>query len=261
HPASRCRPPGPPDGGHEGAARRRGLRPRAVGIDAVALPAGWRPIGLALGRRPPGGYDRDMDRDPDRRLDSRSLAILEFPQIRARLAEHTEFAPSRRLAEALEPSSDPLVVARGLDETDEARAFLEQRPGVGVAGARDIGAAVARAERGGRLETEALQEVLDTLIAAGRLADSLQGARGPLLRGLGREIAPLPALRATLERSLDPAGGLLDSASPRLGGLRRAVRVAYDRLRSRLEQLVHSSEISPALQEPLITLRNGRYVV
>ena len=202
-----------------------------------------------------------MDRDPDRRLDSRSLAILEFPQIRARLAEHTEFAPSRRLAEALEPSSDALVVARSLDETDEARAFLEQRPGVGVAGARDIGPWLARAERGGRLETGAMQEILDTLIAAGRLAETLQGAGGPLLRGLGREIATLPALRATLERSLDPAGGLLDSASPRLGGLRRAVRVAYDRLRSRLEQLVHSAEFSPALQEPLITLRNGRYVV
>ena len=39
------------------------------------------------------------------------------------------FAPSRRLAEALEPSSDPVIVARGLDETDQARAFLEERPG------------------------------------------------------------------------------------------------------------------------------------
>jgi DNA mismatch repair protein MutS2 len=194
-------------------------------------------------------------------VDPRSLAILEFPAIRARLAEETEFAPSRRLAEALEPSSDRVVVERALDETDEARAFVEQRPGVGVAGARDIAAWVARAERGGRLETEPLQEILDTLIAAGRLAETLQGAGGPLLRGLGREIAPLPALRSTLERSLDPAGGLLDSASPRLGGLRRAVRIAYDRLRTRLEQLVHSSEFSPALQEPLISLRNGRYVV
>jgi len=194
-------------------------------------------------------------------VDARSIVTLEFPAVRARLADHTEFTPSRRLAEVLEPSADPVVVERGLDETDEARAFLEQRPGVGVAGARDIVPWVARAERGGRLETDALQDILYTLIAAGRLAETLQGAGGPLLRGLGREIAPLPALRATLERSLDPAGGLLDGASPRLGGLRRAVRVAYDRLRSRLEQFVHSAEYSPALQEPLITLRGGRYVV
>lgn len=194
-------------------------------------------------------------------MDPRSSAILEFPAVRARLAEKTEFGPSRRLAEALEASPDPVVVARGLDETDEARAFLEQRPGVGIAGARDIGPWIARAERGGRLETDALEEILDTIVAGGHLAETLQGAGGPLLRGLGREIAPLPGVRATLERSIDPAGGLLDGASPRLGPLRRAVRVAYDRLRSRLEQFVHSPEYSAALQEPLITLRNGRYVV
>ena len=194
-------------------------------------------------------------------MDARSIVTLEFPAVRARLAEHTQFAPSRRLAEGLEPSAEAVVVERGLDETDEARAFLEQRPGVDVGGARDIGPWVARAERGGRLETDGLQEILDTLVAAGRLSETLRGAGGPLLRGLGREITPLPALRATLERSLDPAGGLLDSASPRLGGLRRAVRVAYDRLRSRLEQFVHSAEYSAALQEPLISLRGGRYVV
>ncbi len=43
--------------------------------------------------------------------------------------------------------------------------------------------------------------------------------------------------------------------------MRRAVRVAYERLRTRLETLVHSSEFESALQEPLVTLRNGRYVI
>ena len=55
-------------------------------------------------------------------------------------------------------------------------------------------------------------------------------------------------------------GELLDTASPRLGGLRGAVRVAYDRLRRRLDSLV-GSELGSALQEPIITMRNGRYVV
>ena len=69
-----------------------------------------------------------------------------------------------------------------------------------------------------------------------------------------------PALRSTLARSFDPVGELLDTASPRLGGLRAAVRVAYDRLRRRLDALV-GSELGGALQEPIVTLRNGRYVV
>ena len=88
----------------------------------------------------------------------------------------------------------------------------------------------------------------------------LADERRPLLRELGRELHPLPALRSTLARSFDPVGELLDTASPRLGGLRAAVRVAYDRLRRRLDALV-GAELGNALQEPIVTLRNGRYVV
>jgi DNA mismatch repair protein MutS2 len=193
--------------------------------------------------------------------DERSRHLLEFPQITARLAEHTAFAPSRRLAERLAPATDAIVVGRLLDETDEARELLTERPEVGVGGARDIGPIIERARRGGRLAGEELVAVLDTLVATGRLADALRSERRRLLHALGRSLKPLPALRGRLEASLDPAGELLDSASPALGGLRRAVRVAYERLRTRLEQLVHGSELAGVLQEPIITLRNGRYVV
>ncbi|HET9519860.1 MAG TPA: endonuclease MutS2 [Candidatus Limnocylindrales bacterium] len=193
-------------------------------------------------------------------MDARSLLLLEFPQVRERLAEATSFPPSRRLAEALEPSSDPILVARGLDETDQVRSLLTERAGVGVGAAHDIGPAVERAARGGRLDPEQFLEIADTLDASSRLQTSLADDRRPLLHALARDIHPLPALRSTLARSFDPVGELLDTASPRLGGLRAAVRVAYDRLRRRLDSLV-GSELGGALQEPIVTLRNGRYVV
>lgn len=195
------------------------------------------------------------------RLDSKSQVLLEFPLIRDRLAAYAGFAPSRRLAQALEPSSDPVIVKRGLDETDEARLFLSERPDAGIGGARDIALPIGRAARGGRLDSQELLDVLSTLVAAARLADTLRETHHPLLHELGRRIVPLPPLRNRLEMSIDPAGELLDSASPALGGLRRAVRIAYERLRTRLETLVHGSEVSSALQEPIITLRNGRYVI
>jgi len=193
-------------------------------------------------------------------VDRRSLDLLEFPAIRARLAAVTSFPPGRRLAEALEPSDDPIVVARGLDETDQARDFIEQRPGAGIGAASDIGPAIERAVRGGRLEPAQFLEIATTLDATARLSTLLADERRTLLRELGRELHALPALRSTLARSFDPVGELLDTASPRLGGLRAAVRVAYDRLRRRLDALV-GSELGNALQEPIITLRNGRYVV
>jgi len=193
-------------------------------------------------------------------VDARSITLLEFPLVRERLAEKTGFGPSRRLAEALVPSSDPVVVARGLDETDQTRALLSERPGVGIGASQDIDPWVGRAVRGGRLDPDQFLGILDTLDAASRLQTSLQDDRRPLLRDVARRLHALPALRSTLARSFDPAGELLDTASPRLGGLRAAVRVAYDRLRRRLDTMV-GSELAGALQEPIVTLRNGRYVV
>ncbi len=193
-------------------------------------------------------------------MDTRSADLLEFPLIRARLAGYAAFGPSRRLAEAVEPATDRLIVTRRLDETDEARWLLTERPDVGIGGAHDIEPVITRASRGGRLDPRELWAIVETMIAAGRLVDALRELDKPLLHALYRSIDPLPSLRARLEASVDPAGELLDTASPTLGGMRRAVRVAHERLRTRLESLVHS-EIASALQEPIVTLRNGRYVV
>jgi DNA mismatch repair protein MutS2 len=194
-------------------------------------------------------------------MDRRSMALLEFPLVRARLAAATGFPPGRRLAEALEPSTDAVIVARGLEETTQTRGFVAGHPGAGIGGSKDIGPSLERAARGGRLDPGQFLDIAWTLEAASRLAESLSGDSRPILRDLGREIHPLPALRSVLGRSFDPTGELLDTASPRLGGLRRAVRIAYDRLRTRLDQLVHSGDLASALQEPLVTLRGGRYVI
>jgi DNA mismatch repair protein MutS2 len=193
-------------------------------------------------------------------MDARSAELLEFPLVRVRLAAYAAFEPSRRLALAVEPSADPVVVARRLDETDEARWLLSVRPDIGIGGARDIGPIVTRAERAGRLDPAELWAIVETLMAAGRLADALREVERPLLHALYRSLDPVPALRARLEASVDPSGEVLDTASPALGGLRRSVRLAHERLRSRLETLIHS-DLAGALQEPLVTLRNGRYVV
>src|SRR5215213_1289898 len=110
-------------------------------------------------------------------MDARSIALLEFPLIRERLAEHASFGPSRRLAERLEPEADPMLVARALDETDQARELLMERHGVGVGGARDIAPAVDRATRGGRLEPAQFLDIAATVDGATKLKLGPAGAR------------------------------------------------------------------------------------
>src|SRR5450759_1234392 len=268
--------------------RRRGLLHRAGGRwTRPAGPGELAPAGGAAARRaPPRSGIRTQDRGrlrgtgmgfravallapgqpgalrPARTLmDAKSIALLEFPLIRERLAAAAGFGPGRRLAAALTPSADRVIVEIGLDETSQTRELLAEKPQAGIGGAQDIGPAVERAARGGRLDAAQFAAIAATLEAGSRLRDALAGDRRPLLNALARDLHGLPALRSTLERSFDPVGDLLDTASPRLGGLRRATRLAYERLRSRLEQLVHSTDVGAALQDPIITLRNGRYVV
>ncbi len=164
---------------------------RAVGLRSVAVPRRGEPVRS-------GGRSTLMD--------ARSIALLEFPAVRARLAEKTSFDPSRRLAEALVPSADEVIVRRGLDETDQARALLQERPGVGIGAAHDIDPWVGRAVRGGRLDPAQFLEIVETLDAAARLATALAEERRPLLRDLGRRLHPLPALRSTLAAQLRSRG-------------------------------------------------------
>ena len=84
---------------------------------------------------------------------------------------------------------------------------------------------------------------------------------GPLLSTVGIELAPLRGVRSQLERAVGADGTLSDSASPTLGGLRAHLRSALERLRSRLEGLAHAKAYSPYLQDAIVTLRNGRYVL
>ncbi len=64
-----------------------------------------------------------------------------------------------------------------------------------------------------------------------------------------------------MERVLDERGEVRDDASPALARIRSDLRAAHDRLIARLQRIISSPETAPFLQEPIITIREGRYVI
>jgi DNA mismatch repair protein MutS2 len=193
-----------------------------------------------------------------------TLDTLEFPKIREQLARHTAFSASRELALALLPSTDAYEIRLRLRRTSEARRLLDERPDVSIGGARDVRAAVGRARRGGVLESPQFLEIGGTLASGRRLRGTLiklDEAAFPQLRDLAEDLPTLPALEEQIARTIGDDGGVLDSASPKLAHLRAEVRIAFNRLQEKLQNIISSSQYSDALQEPIITVRNGRYVV
>ena len=195
-------------------------------------------------------------------MDAKTLHVLEFDKVLARLAGYCDFSASADLARALRPTAS-LDLARGkLDETSQARLLLATSDAT-IGGAHDIRAAVDLAARGGVLEPVDLIEVRNSLIAMRTLKSLIDKRAGecPRLAELALPLPPTLGLVDAISRAVSERGEVLDSASSKLASLRSELRVAHDRLMSRLQKLISDPKTVPMLQDALITQRDGRYVV
>jgi len=196
-------------------------------------------------------------------MNDQYLTILEYDKILDQLAEHTTFSAGAELALSLRPSTDEAAVRCRIQETTEAKALLATQPDLALRGAHDLHPLVKRATLEAMLRPTELLAISSTLIAARLLRQVLtrRADECPLLAGRGRELQPLPSVVEEIARCLDDEGRMLDSASPTLAALRRESRLARERVMQRLRRIITSSEKAHFLQEPIITERNGRYVI
>ncbi|MDX1436785.1 MAG: hypothetical protein R3335_08245, partial [Anaerolineales bacterium] len=196
-------------------------------------------------------------------MDEKSLQVLEYHKVLARLAGYCAFSASVEQAEALRPSTDYLESLRMQAQTGEARRLLESSPGTGVGGARDVRPQVEAASRGGVLLPTDLLDVKGTLVSArnlGRLFDRQQ-SEYPHLAEIAADFPEPTGLVDAISRTVSDRGEVLDSASERLRAVRAELRQVHDRLLARLQKMVSSPNVAPYLQENLVTQRDGRYVI
>lgn len=196
-------------------------------------------------------------------MNQKTIELLEFPRVRAALAGCCSFSVSKELAETLDPSMDAVLVARRLQMTTEAVQVLNLSPNLTIGGARDVRPALDRSRRQGMLDPEELLATAAT-IGAARIVQSTIGRMAsvaPNLADLTRLIVDCPGVEAEINRCLNDAGEILDSASPELARVRAEIRVAHQRLLDRLNEIVYGGHYKNVLQESLITMRQGRYVV
>jgi len=193
-------------------------------------------------------------------MDAKTLRVLEYDKILARLAGYCDFSASAELAGALQPTNTHAEAVRWLAETTEARLLLATRD-LTIGGSHDIRPSVDLAARSGVLDPQALLDVKSTLVACRDLKKSLEHAQD-LTPNLARTAAGLPESHGIVDaitRVLSERGEVLDSASVKLADIRRSLRATRDRLMARLQRYL--TESGNKLQEPIITQRDGRYVI
>jgi DNA mismatch repair protein MutS2 len=197
-------------------------------------------------------------------MDAHSLRVLEFGAVVEHLAAQAASILGRQRALELVPATDPDLVAQRLAETREARMLLACGPLSGLERAADIREALARASiAGARLSAQDLWAVAETLEAAEHLRRQIRQTdlNLPRLTAVAAGLRPPPALWREIRRAVLPDGGIADEASAELARLRAHTREAREAAREQLQALLGSPQLQPIIAEPVITLRNDRYVI
>jgi DNA mismatch repair protein MutS2 len=196
------------------------------------------------------------------------LDTLEFDQVLAMLVRHCSFSLAAERALELGPASDHATVSYLLDVTRQAYDLVESRPTFGVGGVRDIREQVSRAALGSILSPTDLLAVLDTVSAARamrrnfrRIESSMEGDAYPAFSEFVDHVADLPNLEEDLKRAIGENGEVLDGASEDLRRIRSQLRTAHSRVVERIRRYLSSTDHAQALQELIVTTRDGRYVV
>ncbi len=195
-------------------------------------------------------------------MDSKTLSVLEYPKILARLADFCDFSGSSDLARGLTPTPDFNEASTRLAETSEARTLLVTSD-LSIGSAHDIREQVDLAAHGGVLDPKELLDVQSTLISMRSLRRFFEkhAEASPHLAEIAVRLPAPTGLIEAIARCITEAAEVADSASPKLYDLRRQVRISHDRLMTRLQRYLTDASTASKLQDSVITQRDGRYVI
>ena len=196
-------------------------------------------------------------------ISEKTIATLELHKILQALTAYTTFGAGEEFAIELYPSTELEEVQLWQRETAEAVALLEESSNITLRGARDVREPVIKALRGVIIEPSTLLDIRYTLRRGSTLKRTLgrMKATFPLLSDLANEIEECVELQRSIEKTVDDNAEIKDTASARLAIIRRDLKVAFDRLQNKLNRIVSSKANQAKLQEAIVTMRNGRYVI
>ncbi|MBS5118750.1 MAG: endonuclease MutS2 [Clostridium sp.] len=194
-------------------------------------------------------------------MNQKVLKTVEYHKIIEKLTEYAASEPGKRLCRELEPSSDFEEIVQAQAETADAVARVRQKGSVSFAGISDIGSSLKRLEIGSSLSIHELLAVSSLLTCAARAKNYGRRQESELpddsLDEMFRALEPLTNVNNEITRCIISEEEVADDASPGLRHVRRQMKITGDRVHTQLNAILNSSRTM--LQDPVITMRDGRY--
>lgn len=196
-------------------------------------------------------------------MEKRVLKTLEYDKILAMLKERASCCISRELVDTMEPSGDFDTVERELKLTAEAETLFYKTGRSPVDDFPDMRHCLERMHAALFLSTGELLGIASCLKAARIAKDILAKEVGEesYLYNLAGLLITHRSAEEEINRCIINEDEIFDGASPTLARIRRAMRLANEKVREKLNSMIRSTAYQKYLQEPIITIRNGRFVI
>ncbi|MCL2108903.1 MAG: endonuclease MutS2 [Oscillospiraceae bacterium] len=188
---------------------------------------------------------------------------LELDKILSLLSEQAWSDGCKEKIAKIEPLADIAKIREELQKTDDAFTLSAKFGTPRFGRIKDVCASVKRSEGGGALSLRELLDVCAVLKNIGGLVSWYSQCSGVenSLAGDFQMLTPNKVLADKIDNCIMSDEELSDNASPELARIRKAIIRQGQNIREQLERLVKNADKQKFLQESIITLRDGRYVV
>jgi MutS2 family protein len=196
------------------------------------------------------------------KMNNTTFEMLEFDKIKANLAEYAISRAGKGMLEELQPSLDSSIIEGWLEETTEA----VQLHGGGSSGPLHSLAGIEQVmEKLGKtslLLTEDITVIYDLLVAGKKMKKFMQNKvhLAPRVSSYALSITELDDLTGEIEKCINN-GKVSDKASPELARIRRKITATGEKIKAKLNALIGSPGLRKYLQDNIISMREGRYVL
>ena len=195
-------------------------------------------------------------------LYEKSLKKLELDRVLEQLAQCAVSSEAKARCLALLPNSDPEEVAALLLQTSDACRLIDLRSYPAFQDVQDVRMSLDRADRGGCLTPKELLQIAGVLRCTRSAKEYYDGAcANTSLDWMFAALTPNKYLEDRISGSILSEEEIADAASPELADIRRHMRIQSAKIKESLQKLIASPSYSKFLRDPIITLRQDRYVV
>ncbi len=195
-------------------------------------------------------------------LYEKSLKKLELDLVLSKLADCAVSAEAKDRCMALRPLNDREDIVALQEQTSAACRLITLRSSPAFQEVRDVRASLDRADRGGSLNPKELLAIAGVLRCARGAKEYYDGAcANTVLDWMFAALTPNRYLEEKIFGAILSEEEIADSASSELADIRRHMRVQSSKIKESLQKLIASPAYAKYLREPIITLRQDRYVV